>query len=299
MLIGRRLAAFWVSLGAALIAANMGHAASVPYPCEQEGAAAEKDWGIPDGLLLAIGRVESGQWDTQRGQTVPWPWSVDVAGQGTRYGTRQDAVQATGKLLDGGMRNVDVGCFQISLLHHPGAFSDTAQAFDPRANAQYAARFLADLRARLGTWEAAVAAYHSAEPARGTPYRELVFAHWHASSGWRMPDGPASMTMAGVRVWTPSAPGEALSVISIGPNTGPGVLRLPRIVNGASSPAASATRPAAGPDLAAVESPADVPPLQGSSGTAPATIVPLAMAPSVMAPAAMMNGLAGAYPSRP
>ena len=52
------------------------------------------------------------------------------------------------------------------------------EAFDPDANAQYAARFLASLKSRLGGWPEAVAAYHSMDPARGERYRTLVYASW-------------------------------------------------------------------------------------------------------------------------
>ena len=42
-------------------------------------------------------------------------------------------------------KSVDVGCMQISLTYHPDAFSSMDQAFDPASNADYGARFLAQL----------------------------------------------------------------------------------------------------------------------------------------------------------
>ena len=43
------------------------------------------------------------------------------------------------------MRSIDIGCAQVNLMHHPDAFASLEQAFDPMANADYAARFLKQL----------------------------------------------------------------------------------------------------------------------------------------------------------
>ena len=61
-------------------------------------------------------------------------------------------------------RNIDVGCVQVNLMHHPAAFADLGQAFDPSANVAYGAWLLATLRDATGSWERAVALYHSARP---------------------------------------------------------------------------------------------------------------------------------------
>ena len=46
-----------------------------------------------------------------------------------------------------GVRSIDIGCMQVNLMHHPNAFATLDAAFDPLANALYAARFLTELRA--------------------------------------------------------------------------------------------------------------------------------------------------------
>jgi soluble lytic murein transglycosylase-like protein len=79
-----------------------------------------------------------------------------------------------------GNRPIDVGCFQVDLQFHPTAFATLAQAFDPLANARYAARFLNELHARTSSWSQATALYHSAEPSSGLAYRSQVFAVWGA-----------------------------------------------------------------------------------------------------------------------
>ena len=210
-----------------LLAGTAGAArADAATSCDEAGRAAEQSFGLPAGLLHAIGRVESGRWDVARGRTVPWPWAVDVAGQGQLFDSETAALRATRDALDAGQHNVDVGCFQINLLHHPFAFTDLTQAFDPRANADAAARFLTELHARLGTWPEAVAAYHSADPQLGEPYRRRVLADWPEGAGAAAPAPKGFIVVEGVRIWTPVAPGSAPGSIVLGPAT----QHLPRVI---------------------------------------------------------------------
>ncbi|HTI81121.1 MAG TPA: hypothetical protein VL614_11800, partial [Acetobacteraceae bacterium] len=114
-------------------------------PCEQAGRDAEHAFALPVGLLGAIGKVESGRWDPGLGRVVPSPWAIDAGGQPYLSDNKASALQVTRTLQDSGVHNIDVGCFQINLHSHPTAFSDLEQAFDPVANAQYAAKFLSSL----------------------------------------------------------------------------------------------------------------------------------------------------------
>jgi hypothetical protein len=183
--------------------------------CEQAGRAAEQQVGLPPGLLLAIGRVEAGRWDAGLGRIVPWPWSIDVDGEGQMFDNSSDAVSAARTAQAAGRHSIDVGCFQISLLHHPEAFADLDQAFDPQANALYAARFLASLHARLGNWQDATAGYHSSTAELGLPYRQRVFAAWSGAAAV----SPVAVTefaaFPGIRVWGPSPAGSGTEAIAI------------------------------------------------------------------------------------
>ena len=71
-----------------------------------------------------------------------------------------------------GVRSIDVGCMQVNLMHHPNAFASLDAAFDPTANALYAARFLNTLYGISGSWVQATAAYHSQTPAIGADYQQ-------------------------------------------------------------------------------------------------------------------------------
>jgi hypothetical protein len=75
-----------------------------------------------------------------------------------------------------GIHSIDVGCLQISLLHHPDAFPSLEQAFDPVQNASYGAAFLTDLHNKTSAWPKAVELYHSATPELGQDYGRKVYA---------------------------------------------------------------------------------------------------------------------------
>lgn len=153
-------------------------AASPGADCVAAAGRAETEQGLPPGLLLSVGRIESGRYDAVAGGLVPWPFAVNVAGRGAYPASRDQAVALVAAELASGIRSIDVGCFQINLYHHPAAFASLDEAFDPDANARYAARFLRSLHERTGGWATAVGSYHSADPARGGPYSVAVLSDW-------------------------------------------------------------------------------------------------------------------------
>lgn len=143
------------------------------------GASASHD--LPAGLLDAIAVVESGRLNPRTGDLKPWPWTIDANGAGYTYATEQAAEQAAAGFEAAGISSLDIGCLQVNLAQHPDAFQNLAQAFDPAANADYAAGFLTRLKQKLGDWAQAVAAYHSQTPALGGPYAARVYAQWGAA----------------------------------------------------------------------------------------------------------------------
>jgi hypothetical protein len=222
--------------------------------CEAAGAEAERAWELPPGLLAAIGRIESGRYDPATGKVAAWPWTINAAGQGRYFDSSTSAVEAVRDLQMQGVRLIDVGCFQIDLFYHAGAFTSLDDAFDARSNANYAARFLSELYGRTGSWEAAIADYHSAVPEEGGPYNTRVIADWQggglriaaALPPLRRPraaiDPVAVLISAAalrVHVFTPAAltprPGVALAVASAADpftpvHRGGASARLPRVI---------------------------------------------------------------------
>jgi hypothetical protein len=201
--------------------------AETPADCEQAGRDAEQKFELPSGLLLAIGRIESGHWNADLGRMAPWPWSVDVNGVGRQFDSSSEAISATRAAQAAGQHSIDVGCYQISLLHHPDAFASLDQAFDPKANALYAAQFLASLHARLGSWEDATAAYHSSTTELGLPYRQRVFATWSGAASVSPVSAKEFPGFPGIKVWSPGSSGAASVVVPI---NAPSPQGLPRVI---------------------------------------------------------------------
>ncbi|WP_158805817.1 transglycosylase SLT domain-containing protein [Acidisoma sp. L85] len=144
-------------------------------PCREAIKQAEKEKGIPNGLLASIAQVESSRLDAL-GRRRPWPWTVDIDGVGHFFANRKQAVDSTRQALNRGASAVDVGCLQVDLEQHPDAFQTLEEGFDPVINSQYAAQFLYRLKARSHDWTRAVGFYHSKTAALATSYRKLVAA---------------------------------------------------------------------------------------------------------------------------
>ncbi|HQT78744.1 MAG TPA: transglycosylase SLT domain-containing protein [Rhodopila sp.] len=133
---------------------------------------------LPPRLLAAISLTETARVDLRSGRLRPWPWTINAEGEGHAFETKQDAIAAVRALQARGVQSIDVGCLQVNLMFHPKAFASLDEAFDPRANADYAARFLTELYADGHDWAHAIGAYHSETPALGDLYRVLVMARW-------------------------------------------------------------------------------------------------------------------------
>ena len=190
--------------------------------CVEAAAVAEAGAGIPTGLLLAIGVVESGRTDAT-GARAPWPWSIQSGGVGRYLASVEDAVAVVQALQGSGVQSIDIGCFQINLFHHPDAFLDLVSGFDPLTNALAATRFLVSLREEFGAWEPAVAAYHSRVETLGTPYRDRVLASWHSAPA----PAVASHAVASIRIWGPA--GEIGLTASLTPTLVAMAAPLPRM----------------------------------------------------------------------
>ena len=212
-------------------------AAAQPSPCIEAAARAEADAALPPGLLLAIGRVDSGRWNHATHSVEPWPWAVNIAGQGMLAGSAVEAMALVHAARRQGVLSIDIGCFQINLLHHPSAFASLEEGFDPAVNARYAARFLAALYQRTGDWAQATAHYHSATPGLGQPYSARVLAHWRGSPAAAAPGlaaAPVVAAVATVRVVVPAWAARAAAPV---PTAGPRIAwvqpaasyRLPRV----------------------------------------------------------------------
>jgi Transglycosylase SLT domain len=142
--------------------------------CDAAAQVAARESGVPVDILLAITRAETGR--RSDGVFRPWPWAINVGGQGFWFSSEAEALNAASDRLTAGDDNFDIGCFQINTHWHGQAFTTLTDMFDPAQNARYAAQFLTELQQETGDWDKAIAAYHSRSPELAGPYLDRVTA---------------------------------------------------------------------------------------------------------------------------
>ncbi|MCU0826416.1 MAG: transglycosylase SLT domain-containing protein [Tabrizicola sp.] len=133
--------------------------------CTQAAQTAAEATGVPFEVLLAVSVVETGR------DHRPWPWTVNLGGDGRWLDTAEEASELVDAALAGGATNIDLGCFQLNYRWHAPAFASVEDMLDPDQNARYAAEYLAGHFAQTGDWALAAAAYHSATPEHADRYR--------------------------------------------------------------------------------------------------------------------------------
>ncbi|HCF2165695.1 TPA: transglycosylase SLT domain-containing protein [Pseudomonas aeruginosa] len=156
------------------LCAFVAQAQEVPPPAYQLAA---QRAGIPSTVLYAVALQESGI--RRNGRIVPWPWSLNVAGQSRRYATRSDACAG----LHQAMRStphtrIDAGLGQINLGYHQQRYSTACDLLDPYRNLAIAAEILKEQHSPGEDWLVAIGRYH--RPAGGEPaarYRRSVSRH--------------------------------------------------------------------------------------------------------------------------
>lgn len=90
--------------------------------CEVLAAEASRQYGMPEGLLVAIARTESG---IARGQTEvrAWPWTANVQGESHYYDSRQEMQAHLDRVIGADISNVDIGCMQLNYHWHGDRFA--------------------------------------------------------------------------------------------------------------------------------------------------------------------------------
>ncbi|QSQ44113.1 transglycosylase SLT domain-containing protein [Xanthomonas translucens pv. translucens] len=175
----RPLRAVVFSAGLCVCAAQ---AQEVPPPAYQLAA---QRAGIPSTVLYAVALQESGI--QRKGRNIPWPWSLNIAGQSRRFATRADACSS----LQQAMRStphtrIDAGLGQINLGYHKQRFTSTCDLLDPYRNLAIAAEILKEQHVPGEGWLLAIGRYH--RPAGGEPaarYRRSVSRHLTRVQGVR------------------------------------------------------------------------------------------------------------------
>ena len=158
------------------------HAQEVPPPAYQLAA---QRAGIPSTVLYAVALQESGV--RRNGRIVPWPWSLNVAGQSHRYATRADACAGLQQAIRATPHTrIDAGLGQINLGDHQQRDSTACDLLDPYRNLAIAAEILHEQHTPGEDWLLAIGRYH--RPAGGEPaarYRRSVSRHLARVQGAR------------------------------------------------------------------------------------------------------------------
>lgn len=149
-------------------------AQEIPPPAYQLAA---QRAGIPSPVLYAVALQESG---IRRGdRLVPWPWSLNVAGDSRRFSTQSEACAGLHTALrDVPSTRVDAGLGQINLGYQKHRYSRPCDVLDPYRNLAIAADILREQHASGEDWLLAIGRYH--RPAGGAPaarYRRSVSQH--------------------------------------------------------------------------------------------------------------------------
>jgi len=167
--------------------------AGPPALCAQGAAAAADRTGVPLRVLMAIALTETGH-RAEDGTFAPWPWALNQGGDSAFFASREEALDHLSAVLDQGVTNVDVGCFQLNWRWHGQAFASLDEMIDPDLNALYAAQFLDRLYQDSGDWSVAAGAYHSATPDHASRYSarfDRIYAALGDGTRLALADAPA------------------------------------------------------------------------------------------------------------
>jgi soluble lytic murein transglycosylase-like protein len=135
--------------------------------------------GIPSAVFYAVALAESGTRVDALGAVRPWPWTLNVQGDGRFYPSRRAATLVFEDALASGRTSVDVGLMQVNWRYHRQALGPVAGALDPYRNLDVAAASLTACHETHRDWWAAVGCYHAPnDPARAERYRDRVRRLW-------------------------------------------------------------------------------------------------------------------------
>lgn len=119
-----------LQLAALLVLANIAQAAVDPPPAYKQIALPK---GVPAEVLYSVALTESKV--LLRGEYVPWPWTLNVAGKSYYYATRTAACTALLAAINlYGAKSVDSGLGQVNIGWNGHRFSSPCDSLDPYKN---------------------------------------------------------------------------------------------------------------------------------------------------------------------
>jgi soluble lytic murein transglycosylase-like protein len=133
--------------------------------------AAEIQHEIPEGLLAAIAKVESGN----------RAYAVNLGGRSIYASSFAEASSTAKAQIKSGTSNIDLGVMQLNYRWHGKQFANIEEMLTPKNNINYAAGLLKGLYNQHGNWQKAIRHYHSANLEHSRRYSRKVTVAWLGS----------------------------------------------------------------------------------------------------------------------
>jgi len=174
----RRVLAVLISQAAILLSSAVSHADTGIPPTYQRIAAR---YEIPAAILYAVALAESGKPIPELWARRPWPWTLNVAGEGRYFPTRLAAWRVLDATLAAGETRIDIGLMQVNWHFHRQRLGNTWLALQPEHNLSVAAEILKRCYAERRDWWNSIGCYHAPNNAtRAMRYTERVRAAWRS-----------------------------------------------------------------------------------------------------------------------
>ncbi|MCY3769879.1 MAG: lytic transglycosylase domain-containing protein [Gammaproteobacteria bacterium] len=125
-------------------------------------------YDLPVVVLYAVALCESGR--RIESGFRPWPWTLNINGEGQVFQDKQHAVQAAAEAIDRGS-TVDLGIMQVNWHYHGHRFHGVSEALDPYANLKVGAAILREYARKHGSLWQGIGHYHSGTPERADAYQ--------------------------------------------------------------------------------------------------------------------------------
>jgi hypothetical protein len=139
--------------------------------------------GIPTDLFYAVALTESSR-TVEGSLRRPWPWTLNIGGEGHFFTSRVEAWLALDASLRDGQQSVDIGLMQVNWRYHRTRLKSSWLALEPYRNLGVAAEILRDCYRQRRDWWASVGCYHApADEQRAERYRNRVMVHWRQLDG--------------------------------------------------------------------------------------------------------------------
>jgi hypothetical protein len=140
-----------------------------PNDCSAHTSSVERQLKLPNGILLAIALVESGQGG------APQSLALSLGQRSVVANSVEDAARRLRAVSE--EASAYVGCMQLSYRHHRRAFPSVERMVDPKSNVLYAGRLLRRFHGETGSWRSALARYNGASAEQAQSYVCKIWNH--------------------------------------------------------------------------------------------------------------------------